>query len=64
MSQWKFKVTTTKLPKARENAGDHMVVGFSFEPDWLREWREFFFTNHRVKLSTIYAVPDFFRDFS
>ena len=40
-----------------------MVVGFSFAPDWLREWREFFFfTNHRVKLSTIYAVPDFFRD--
>ena len=38
-SQWELKVETTKLPKARENAGDQ--VGFSFASDWLREWREF-----------------------
>ena len=46
-SQWELKVETTKLPKARENAGDQ--VGFSFASDWLREWRGFFGTNHRVK---------------
>ena len=30
-----------KLPKARENAGDQVVIGFSFASDWLGEWREF-----------------------
>ena len=31
---------TTKLPKARENAGDQVVIGFNFTNDWLIEWRE------------------------
>ena len=26
-----------KLPKARENAGDQVVIGFSFASDWLGE---------------------------
>ena len=30
-SQWELKVKTNKLPKARENAGDQVVIGFSFE---------------------------------
>ena len=25
----------TKLPKARENAGDQVVIGVSFASDWL-----------------------------
>ena len=58
-SQWELKVETTKPPKARENAGDQ--VGFSFASDWLREWRGFFGTNHRVKKSKINAVSDYFR---
>ena len=28
---------TTKLRKARENAGDQVVIGFSFAADWLKE---------------------------
>ena len=40
-SQSEFKVKTTKLPKARENAGDQVAAGFSFACDWLREWREY-----------------------
>ena len=28
---------TCKLPTARENAGDHVVIGASFAFDWLRE---------------------------
>ena len=39
--QWKLKVKLSKLPKARENAGDQVVIGFRFSPDWLRKWREF-----------------------
>ena len=39
------KITRTqsrnKLLKARENAGDQIVTGFSFAYDWLRECREF-----------------------
>ena len=27
--------------KARENAGDQVLVGFSFESDWLRKRRKF-----------------------
>ena len=36
-----LKVKPTNLPKAREYAGDQVVIGFSFESDWLREWHEF-----------------------
>ena len=32
---------TSQLPKARENVGDQIVVGFTFASDWLIEWREF-----------------------
>ena len=28
---------TSELSKARENAGDQVAIGFSFESDWLRE---------------------------
>ena len=35
-----LKVKTAKSPKARENAGDQVVIGFSFASDWLRDWRE------------------------
>ena len=32
---------TGKLPKARENASEQVVIGLSFASDWLEEWREF-----------------------
>ena len=32
---------TSKLLKARENAGDQVTIVFSFASDWLRVWREF-----------------------
>ena len=36
--------------KARENAGNQVVIDFIFTLDWLREWHEFvFWTNHRAK---------------
>lgn len=31
---------TSKLPKAQENAGEQVMIGFSFTCDWLTEWRE------------------------
>ena len=34
-SQRKLEVKTTKLLKARENAGDQVLIGFSFTSDWL-----------------------------
>ena len=30
---------TTELPKARENGGDQVVIGFSFASDWMKKWR-------------------------
>ena len=29
-SQWKLNIKTSKPPEARENAGDRVVIGFSF----------------------------------
>ena len=29
---------TTKLPKARERAGNQVVIGLNLSSDWLREW--------------------------
>ena len=34
-SQRKFKVKTSRLLKARENADDQVVIGFSFASEWL-----------------------------
>ena len=34
-SQRKLEVNTTKLLKARENAGDQVLIGFSFASHWL-----------------------------
>ena len=35
------KTNTHKFPVARENAGYHVAIDFSFAFDWLRDWREF-----------------------
>ena len=40
-SHRELRVKSTKLPKARENAGDQAAIGLSFAFDWFREWREF-----------------------
>ena len=34
--QSELKVNTCNRPKARENAGDQVEIGFSFASDWLR----------------------------
>ena len=39
-----LEVKTSNLPGARENASDQVAIGFSFEFDWLKKWREFFGT--------------------
>ena len=41
---------TKKLPTARENAGDQVLIDSSFASDWLGEWREFLDqSQHEVK---------------
>ena len=32
----------TQNPEARENAGDRVTYGFSFESNWPKKWREFY----------------------
>ena len=34
-SQWELEVKKTKLSIGRENAGDQVMIGFSFASDWL-----------------------------
>ena len=29
------------MPKARENAGEQVMIGLSKESEWLRKWHEF-----------------------
>ena len=41
ISQWELRVETANFLKARENASNQVVFGFSFTFDWLRLWREF-----------------------
>ena len=41
ISQLKLRVETANFLKARENASNQVVFGFSFTFDWLRLWREF-----------------------
>ena len=36
-----LKVNTCKRPRALENVGDQVTIGFNFASDWLRGWREF-----------------------
>ena len=40
-NQWELKQKPSKLPKARENAGDQIVIGATFASDWLRSWSGF-----------------------
>ena len=40
-SHRELRVKSTKLPKARENAGDQAAIGLSFAFDWFRERRGF-----------------------
>ena len=35
--QWQLILKTTKLARAREDAGDQVAIDFSFASDWLRE---------------------------
>ena len=41
ISEWELRVETANFLKARENARNQVVFGFSFTFDWLRLWREF-----------------------
>ena len=40
-SQRELKVKKNKLSIGRENAGDQVMIGFSFASDWLSEWWRF-----------------------
>ena len=54
-------VNLTKLPEARENAGDWVVIGFSFESDWLRKWCEFsgrFIKQSKAKMKQFQSTFD------
>ena len=41
ISEWELRVETANFLRARENASNQVVFGFSFTFDWLRLWREF-----------------------
>ena len=40
INQREFKVKRGKVQKVRENADDHIEIGFCFASDWLRGWRD------------------------
>ena len=57
-SPWELRVKISKPSKARENAGDQVVISVSFAFDWLREWREF--SGPITEQSKWDAIPDYF----
>ena len=59
--QWEVRVITTKLPKARENAGDLVVYGFSFASDWLRAGCEILWSYHSAKWCKTNVITGYFR---
>ena len=42
MNQRELEANKRNWRQARENACDHVAIGFGFAPDWLSRWREFF----------------------
>ena len=57
------RVKTSQPPKARENASDQIVTGFSFASDWFEKMVRVFWTNHKAKESKSNTIPDYSRDF-
>ena len=39
-SRCELEVKTTKLSKARENAGGEVMIGVTFASNWLKKWHE------------------------
>ena len=48
-SQSELKVKTSNYLKRKGNAGDKVVIDFSFASDLMKEWRESFRKNHIAK---------------
>ena len=42
MSQSKLEANACRRCEARENSYEQFTIGFGFNPDWLRKWREFY----------------------
>ena len=59
-SQWDLKFKTSKLSKARENAGDYVSICFSFEYDWLKKVAQVIWTSHAARKSKTKAIPNYF----
>ena len=59
-SQWDLKFKTSKLSKARENAGDYVSIGFSFDYDWLKKVARVIWTSHAARKSKTKAIPNYF----
>ena len=59
-SQWELKVKATKLPKARENAGDQVAIGFSLH---LIGWKRgtSFLDQSQSEVRKTNAISDYFR---
>ena len=55
-NQWQLKQKPSKLRKARENAGDQVVIGVSFAFNWLRLWRDVFWATLRYSIENCSKV--------
>lgn len=44
-----------------KNAGDQVVLGFSFTSEWLDGWREFFWTNQEARCNKAKVVLEYVR---
>ena len=60
--QWELNVKTSKVLKARENAGDQVAFGFSFNLIGRESSVSFLWTNHEAQESkyNINVIQDYF----
>ena len=56
MNQSEFEASACNRRQARENACDHVMIGFGLVSHWLKKWREFLLTNHRAQQSKTKAI--------
>ena len=61
MNQSEFEAIACNRHQARENACDHVMIGFGLVSNWLKKWREFCYQITERRKAKPKLVPQYFR---
>ena len=59
MSQWELEANRPNRRQALVNAYDQVAIGFGFESDWSRRWREVFFILEQYQSNPVIIQSQF-----